>query len=494
MPTTEQRIDFTAPEYDADGSFETVSYAFVGSTDAGWDILRNGRQSLALGPGYVPVRSRFCGVCSTDLARRFLPYPLPQIIGHEVVGTVDGRDVAVEINASHLARRDPLADTCPFCHGGIDTQCPDRITLGIDRLPGGFAPYFLAPVNAIVPLPPGLDAETAVLTEPFAAALQAVDSLPLKAVNTIAVLGPRRLGMLLVAALSAMRRREKQDFRIAALGRHDALLSLAGRLGADELVRTDLTPNNSYDVVFDTTGSVDGFALALSCARRILHLKSTNGQPIMGFAHLTDMVVHEIALLPATADSLNFGWPREAVPRTNANIFVAPGVSEHALATLQRAAPERSFHRLDVSDALAALDGGGFPGSPLPRFDLGIASSPKEVDSILRPHREREVSLVRPRGGILLVPSASGQSAQGGGADAPLWDAIVERGLELHSSRCGDFRRATALLAEDPLIAGILRRELITQHYPLASIEEAFSVAADSKRSIKVVVDTASSG
>ena len=485
MAAVEQRIDFTAPEYRRDGSFEVVRYEFVGSQDSGWEILRNGLPSLSLGPGYVAVRSRYCGVCSTDLARRFLPYPLPQIIGHEVVGSVDGQDVTVEINASHHALRDPHEATCAFCRGGIDTQCPERITLGIDRLPGGFAPYFLAPVDAIVSLPTGLDAETAVLTEPFAAALQAVDSLPPRGWTKIAVLGPRRLGMLLVAALAAVRSADGLQFNIAALGRHDNLLELAGRLGADELVRTDRTSVLAYDVVFDTTGSVEGFALALRIARRILHLKSTNGQPIMGFAHLTDLVVHEIALLPARAGSLGFGWPREPENRRNSNVFVGQEVPENLVQELALADPQRRFHRVGVTGGLALVDSGDLPGSPLPRFDLALASSPEEVDEILRPDRGREISLVRPRGAILL-----GGGAGRGLEESPLWAAITGRDLELHSSRCGDFRRATALLAENPAIRDVLRSELITQHYPLARIEDAFAMASDSTMSIKVVVDT----
>ncbi len=477
------RIEFDAPEYDREGNFHTVHYEFVGSPEKGWDILRNGNRSLSLGPGYRAVRSRYCGVCSTDLARRFLSYPLPQIIGHEVIGTVDGRDVAVEINASHHARAVHEEENCPFCRAGIDTQCPERITLGIDRLPGGFAPYLLAPVDAIVPLPPGLDAHSAVLTEPFAAALQAVDTLPERSGQTVAVLGPRRLGMLLVAALAMVRHAERRDFRIIALGRHDNLLQLARDLGADETIRSDSDVHYEFDIVFDTTGSVEGFEVALGMARRILHLKSTNGRPVSGFERLTDLVVHELALVPATPASLGFTWTGESTRRPNRNVFVAPGVPEEMVAELQAHDTSRRFHRLSFEEALNVNDRGGLEGSPLPRFDLAVVSGPEEADRVIRPHPEREHSLVRPRGAILLAGQSPGRTSA-------LWSAVTTRGLELHSSRCGDFRRATALLAEQPERTHILRDRLITQHFPLSQIGEAFAVAADSSRSIKVIVDT----
>lgn len=56
----------------------------------------------------------------------------------------------------------------------MHTHCPDRLTLGIDRLPGGFAHHVLAPVHAIVEVPDDMPVQCAVLCEPLAAALQGV--------------------------------------------------------------------------------------------------------------------------------------------------------------------------------------------------------------------------------------------------------------------------------------------------------------------------------
>ena len=47
------------------------------------------------------------------------------------------------------ARGDLVQDA--FCDSGIPTHSPTRLVLGIDRLPGGFGPFILAPQNAIVP-------------------------------------------------------------------------------------------------------------------------------------------------------------------------------------------------------------------------------------------------------------------------------------------------------------------------------------------------------
>ncbi|MGB0580950.1 MAG: alcohol dehydrogenase catalytic domain-containing protein, partial [Limisphaerales bacterium] len=225
------RVSFSAPEYQADGSFANADYEFNGATERGWRILRNGAPHLELGAGYRLLETQSCGVCSTDLARQFLPFPLPQITGHEVLATDEnGSRFVVEINASHLARG--LKTDCPFCNGRLHTHCPERIVLGIHDLPGGFGPFVLAPVEAVIPLPEMIPDSAGVLVEPLAAAIHAVDMVVPKEGETVAVLGPRRLGMLVVAALGAWRESLNRDFEILALARHQHLLDLSLEVGA----------------------------------------------------------------------------------------------------------------------------------------------------------------------------------------------------------------------------------------------------------------------
>src|SRR5262245_36493283 len=135
---------FVAPEHRADGTLGTARYEIEGTTRDGWQVRRDDRPQLTLGPGYRLLRSRFCGICATDLARHRLPFPLPQVTGHEVVAqTDDGRLVGVEINASHAARELPRAEWCATCRRGLPTHCEDRLVLGIHALPGGFSPWIL---------------------------------------------------------------------------------------------------------------------------------------------------------------------------------------------------------------------------------------------------------------------------------------------------------------------------------------------------------------
>ena len=286
------RVAFTAPEYQADASIRPAAYVFEGSAADGWAVVRDGREHLRLGPGYRLLRTSHCGVCATDLARRHLPFPLPQVIGHEIVALDDGAaPVVVEINASCVARG---IVPCPTCAAGLPTHCPERRVLGIHDLPGGFGPWILAPVHAVLPVPAGLPPLAATLVEPFAAAWHAVGVIAPRAGERVLVLGPGRLGSLALAALAAWRARTGVAIEILAAGRTPASRERARRLGADAVVAPDDAP--PADVVVEATGSPEGATRGLALARRELHLKSTTGQPALGLANPTALVVDELAI------------------------------------------------------------------------------------------------------------------------------------------------------------------------------------------------------
>jgi len=453
-------LRFRAPEYRADDRFAESELSFSGSVEGGWRVERNGETCLELGAGYEPLSTIACGVCSTDLARRFLPFPLPQVTGHEILARdADGRRVVVEINASHAARG--VDTTCPFCRGGLANHCPERLVLGIHDLPGGFGPRLLAPRRAILPVPDEIPDLTAVLVEPFAAALHVLDVVRPRDGEVVAVLGPRRLGLLVVAALAAARRAGGTDFEIVALSRHDSLNRLALELGATGARRVEgdgaELPSAFADVVVDTTGSVAGFELALRLARRELHVKSTNGQAAAGLRHLTELVVDELALErfdPAAPIAGEVAWLVDVVP-----------------------APPGSLAGVDAAALASELEG---HSEGIPRADAVVVDRLARVDEAIRPFADRQSSLVAPRGRVLLHESAPRDGS-------PLVTALLDRGLRLSSSRCGDFRAALALLGSDPDLRRLGKR-FVTHRLTPARMDEAFAVAR-SPACLKAVVE-----
>jgi threonine dehydrogenase-like Zn-dependent dehydrogenase len=450
------RVAFTASEYQADGTIVRTAYELAGSPADGWEIRREGALRLRLGPGYRLLQTSHCGVCATDLARRHLPFPLPQVIGHEVVATEeDGTPVVVEINASHAARG--LASTCAYCTRGLPSHCPHRLVLGIHELPGGFGPWLLAPTAAVLPLPAEMSPRMATFVEPFAAALHAARVTTRVARARVAVLGPRRLGMLVVAALAAWRRRSGGRYEILALARRPELCTLARRLGADDAIDPERLEAGGADVVIDTTGSPAGFERALMLARDEVHLKTTCGETSAGLAHATAMVVDEIALA-----------------REGTDLLVSPtgGPPFETLLGVE-GTPDR-VRELLTSHGLRPVERAELATTPFGAADVVAVPSIAEVDGAIRPVAGVERGLVRPRG---LVVVARGAPVGG------LLAAAVERGVVVTTSRCGDFRAALDLLYDVP----DLPAALVTATFPADRLADAFAAAA-SPTQLKVVV------
>lgn len=488
-------VEFDALEYGDDDRFAETHLAFRTDAHGRWLVERNGRTTLELGDGYRLLRTRSCGVCSTDLDRRFLPFPLPQVIGHEaVVEDAEGRRFAVEINASHAARGEP---PCAFCRAGLETHCPDRIVLGIHDLPGGFGPWILAPEHALVALPAVIPDVTAALVEPFAAALHAVTTIDPQPGMRVAVLGPRRLGLLVIAALAAFRRSTGRDYEIVAFTRRASLGAIAEDLGADasEPPPADAAAATATaDVVVDTTGAPDGLALACALARHEVHLKSTHGQPALGCAHLTEAVVDEISFVGAPhADE------RALAERLRSVEPLATGDDRRRVGWLAAGPPPaglagEGFEIIEASDARSLLDelerdatAGDASDHPtgLPRVDALVLDDAARIDEALRPRPNQESSPLRPRGVLVLRTGPAGSPE----AEDSALGSVLARRVSITTSRCGDFQQALALMADDPVLPA-LGDLLVTHHFGAGELPEAFEMAR-SRNAIKVVIDHA---
>ncbi|MCP4757381.1 MAG: hypothetical protein GY866_41505, partial [Proteobacteria bacterium] len=243
--------------------------------------------------------------------------------------------------------------------------------------------------------------------------------------------------------------------------------------------------NRSFDIVFDTTGTPEGFAAALDLTRRVLHLKSTNGLEVMGLRHLTDMVVDEIALLPYDLEGMNFTWPIEARKRKNPNIFVSPGVSKEDLEQMRSDYPDRRFFHSTIPETVRRIENTPnlLEKSPLPQFDLAIVKDPDDIDRVLRPVPGETFSLVRPRGAILLLEGKSQKT------ENQLFQAVTKGGIQIHTSRCGNFERALKIMQENTDLQRTIENHYLTHRLPLNRISKAFETATDSRRCIKAVVE-----
>lgn len=212
------------------------------------------------GPRWARVRPILAGICGSDLATitakgspYFSPFTsMPFVFGHEVVGEVveAGPEVERVAVGDRIVLAPPLhcavrgiADACAPCREGEIGHCRNAtrglISAGIQTgycrdTGGGWSGSLVAHDLQLHPLPPGLSDEAAVLIEPFACCLHAVERAALGEGDTALVIGCGTIGLLVIAALRAA----APPCRVVAVARYPHQREVARRLGADAVVGT----------------------------------------------------------------------------------------------------------------------------------------------------------------------------------------------------------------------------------------------------------------
>ena len=240
--------------------------------------------------GWARIRVALAGICKTDMEIMKGYMGFTGVLGHEFVGVVDqcsrpdwvGRRVVGEINAA--------CGKCPVCGTGMGRHCPNRVTLGIDRLDGCMAAYCLLPVENLVPVPVDLPDDRAVLIEPLAAACEILEQIHPEKADRVVVLGDGRLGILCAWVMAT------RSYCVTLVGHHPEKLKLAEWRG----IQTSLSPEDFFrkaDIVVEATGSGRGMEIAMSLCRPrgTIVLKSTvAGKEEVNLSHV---VIHELTIV-----------------------------------------------------------------------------------------------------------------------------------------------------------------------------------------------------
>lgn len=266
-----------------------------------------------LGPDWMVLRTRLCGICGSDAKQVLMDFDdagdnpmtafisFPQVLGHEVVATVDriGPEVAdlapgqrVVLNPWLSCRPRGIDPVCPACVAGDYSQCwsflDGRLSPGIHSgnatdATGGFADRLPAHRSMAFPVPDDVSDEVAVLADPFSVSLHAVTRNPPPVGGRALVYGAGALGTTATAILAAL----YPEVAVATVARWPAQAALAGRLGATvfapeprvELVEQvagwaeatlrhpweglPLAYPGGVDVVYDTVGAPETVEVAL---------------------------------------------------------------------------------------------------------------------------------------------------------------------------------------------------------------------------------------
>lgn len=240
-------------------------------------------------PGESIVKVSLAGICGTDLeiTRGYMEYR--GVPGHEFVGRVVQTESAALTNRRVVGEINAACGTCNSCIDGMGRHCATRTVVGILGRDGSFAEYLRLPNANLIPLPDAITDESAVFTEPFAAAFEIFDQAPLRRTDRIAVLGDGRLGAMVALALRG------EQFAPVIAGHHPVKLKRLAALALQTESADDLAPG--YDVVIDCTGRSEGLALAIATVRPrgMIILKSTAAA---GAAmNLAPVVINEITIV-----------------------------------------------------------------------------------------------------------------------------------------------------------------------------------------------------
>jgi threonine dehydrogenase-like Zn-dependent dehydrogenase len=201
------------------------------------------------------------GVCGTDVEfftgeMQYLhdghaAYPIR--IGHEWMGTV--RSVAEGVDRSWIGRR-VTGDTmlgcgiCARCRDGLQHVCEHRTELGIrGGRAGALAERVAFPARLLHALPDAVDDVLGALVEPGGNALRAVRGAALRPGDTVLVLGPGTIGLLVAMFARAA------GARVHLMGLDDGASAFARTLGFDGVWTEEQLPELPWDAVIDASNA-----------------------------------------------------------------------------------------------------------------------------------------------------------------------------------------------------------------------------------------------
>ena len=253
------------------------------------------------GPQWARVDVSLGGICGSDLkllhvrgmspvVTAFTDWRQPLILGHEIVGVVAEAGPQAGIEPGTRVVAEPVLSCvdrgwapCPSCAAGHDHRCVRAADAGTlpaghgfgfnARYGGGWAEQLVAPGWRCVPVPDPLDDADAVLVEPLAIAVHAVDRAAAPSSRAL-VIGPGTLGLCTLIALRAVHPHVEvtmvglgsvadevcAHFGAAHVlhGTRGPLLEAAAALTNGILRRPVVGPpvlDGGYDTVFDCVGS-----------------------------------------------------------------------------------------------------------------------------------------------------------------------------------------------------------------------------------------------
>jgi threonine 3-dehydrogenase len=200
---------------------------------------------------------------------------IPQVMGHEFAGTIVevGKEVSrFRVGDYVSAETHIYCGKCVQCRNDQRHLCETGRIFGL-TCDGCFAEYFAVPERVLWKNNSQMPPEIAALQEPLGNAVYCAlgdydNNLDSRSVFIVGD-GPTAIMAAGVAKAEGAR-------LVVILGRHDKRLEIAGKMGADRMLKdapgveetiSDITAGKGFDVVLDMGGSPEGTKVALKWTR-----------------------------------------------------------------------------------------------------------------------------------------------------------------------------------------------------------------------------------
>lgn len=215
--------------------------------------------------GWVLVRVKAAGICSSDIPRIFKKgtYHFPTIPGHEFAGIVEKvKNEDEEYLIGKKVGVFPLIPCmkCSFCKRGKYELCSNYDYIG-SRRDGAFAQYVAVPTWNLIDIGDDIQYAEAAMMEPLAVSLHAIKQMQLKGNENVAVVGT---GMIAFAAAQWAMIKGAQSVTI--IGRSERKRVLAESFGNIKYL-SEMPSSEQFDAVLEAVGSNNAIEQTLSLVR-----------------------------------------------------------------------------------------------------------------------------------------------------------------------------------------------------------------------------------
>lgn len=225
-----------------------------------------------LGAKELGVRVAFGGICGSDLhyfqhgGFGTVRLKEPMALGHEVSGVIDS--VGADVKNFCVGQRIAISPSrpcgqCNFCLSGLPNHCSSMRFYGsampFPHVQGAFREHLVIDASQAHPIADSLSLSHAALAEPLSVGLHAINRAGNVFGKQVLVTGCGPIGALLIAGL-----RRAGAARIVAVDLAELPLACAKKMGADETINLNTTPNGlapfaankgQFDVMFEASGS-----------------------------------------------------------------------------------------------------------------------------------------------------------------------------------------------------------------------------------------------